>query len=264
MAAVHGLLSKQQILAFYKVPFLVVVLWILFNHQLSAQISFHIKPDTTIFHSHLRNAWIMPTALIGAGLITSTDNEIFDRYEIREERNSIAPTFRTHADDYLQFAPIATVVALNIAGVRGRHDPLNQALLVIKSELIMTAIVLPLKKLTRVPRPDTGAPTSFPSGHTAQAFVAATFLHLEYGKDYPLVSILGYTTAAGIGVLRVMNNRHWASDVFAGAGIGILSTNIAYLTHQNRWGHRSNLLSKAMLMPAIGNGSYGIFASFPL
>jgi membrane-associated phospholipid phosphatase len=104
----------------------------------------------------------------------------------------------------------------------------------IKSELLMTAIVFPLKKFSAVPRPDTGAPTSFPSGHTAQVFAAATFLHKEYGKEHPIYSVLAYTTATGVGLLRVMNNRHWISDVLAGAGIGILSTNLAYLTVRNK------------------------------
>lgn len=263
MATVQELLGDKQIRTNSGI-LVVIVLSILFNYEATAQTRFHVRSDSILFHNRVRNIWIMPTALIGAGLIAATDNEIFDRYEIHEGRNIIAPTFRTHIDDYLQFAPVATVAALNIAGVKGRNDPLNQALLIVKSELIMTAIVLPLKKLTAVPRPDTGAPTSFPSGHTAQAFAAATFLHLEYGKDHPIISILGYTTAAGIGVLRVLNNRHWASDVLAGAGIGILSTNIAYLTHQNRWEHRRNVLSKVNLIPTIGKGGFGVFALIPL
>ena len=37
-----------------------------------------------------------------------------------------------------------------------------------------------------------------------------------------------YVVASGIGVLRVWNERHWATDVLAGAGIGILSARVAY------------------------------------
>ncbi len=46
--------------------------------------------------------------------------------------------------------------------------------------------------------------------------------------------------ATGVGAMRVMNNRHWISDVMVGAGIGILSTNLAYLTHRYRWGKKKN------------------------
>ncbi|MCX6225677.1 MAG: phosphatase PAP2 family protein [Bacteroidia bacterium] len=38
----------------------------------------------------------------------------------------------------------------------------------------------------------------------------------------------GYTVAAGTGFMRMYNNRHWLTDVAAGAGIGILSTKLAY------------------------------------
>ncbi|MEO5976773.1 MAG: phosphatase PAP2 family protein [Chryseolinea sp.] len=263
MTTVRRWISENQVQQCCRI-LIIVILTIISNPEATAQYRHNFELDTTAFHGHLRKVWIMPAVLIGAGLIAITDNEIFDRYEIHEERNAIAPAFKTHIDDYLQFAPIAAVVALNMAGVKGRHDPLNQILLIIKSELIMTAIVLPLKKLTAVPRPDSGAPNSFPSGHTAQAFAAATFLHLEYGRDRPLISVVAFTTAAGIGVLRVMNNRHWVSDVLAGAGIGILSTNLAYLTHQNKWGHRRNVLSKASITPSFGKGGLGLFASIPL
>ena len=136
--------------------------------------------DTTV---HRREGWkkiaVVPSVLIGAGLVTMTDNDVFDRFEIEEERNEHLPRFRTHADDYLQYAPIVAVYGLNALGMKGEHDFANRTVLLVKSELIMAALVLPLKKLTAVPRPDTGAPTSFPSGHTAQAFAAATFLHKE-------------------------------------------------------------------------------------
>ena len=95
-----------------------------------------------------------------------------------------------------------------------------------------------LKKITAVPRPDTGRPTSFPAGHTAQAFAAATFMTKEYGHKSIWYSIGAYTVATGIGAMRVLNNRHWISDVLVGAGVGIFSTNIAYLTHQYKWGKK--------------------------
>jgi membrane-associated phospholipid phosphatase len=221
--------------------------------------------DSTVHH---REGWkkvvVVPSVLIGAGLVTMTDNDVFDRFEIEEERNEHLPRFRTHVDDYLQYAPIVAVYGLNALGMKGEHDFANRTVLLVKSELIMAALVLPLKKLTAVPRPDTGAPTSFPSGHTAQAFAAATFLHKEYGKEHPLYSVIGYTTAAGIGVLRVLNNRHWMSDVLAGAGIGILSTNLAYLTHQYKWGKHHKHLSGATIIPSYGQKAMGLYVSIPI
>ena len=54
-------------------------------------------------------------------------------------------------------------------------------------------------------------------------------LYQEYKHSEPWVGITGYVVATGVGLLRIYNNRHWASDVVAGAGIGILSTKLSYL-----------------------------------
>jgi len=39
----------------------------------------------------------------------------------------------------------------------------------------------------------------------------------------------GYTIATLTGFMRVLNNRHWISDVLVGAGIGILSADLGYM-----------------------------------
>lgn len=78
-------------------------------------------------------------------------------------------------------------------------------------------------------RPDGSTRNSWPSGHTATAFVSATILHKEYGLTRsPWYSVAGYGIATMTGVMRVLNNRHWVSDVLSGAGIGIFSTELAY------------------------------------
>ena len=38
----------------------------------------------------------------------------------------------------------------------------------------------------------------------------------------PWYAVGGYAVATFTGVMRVLNNRHWISDVLSGAGIGIL------------------------------------------
>jgi membrane-associated phospholipid phosphatase len=85
-----------------------------------------------------------------------------------------------------------------------------------------------VKSITNRERPDGSNHLSFPSGHTATAFVAAEFLHQEYGCKSVWIDIAGYGTAAFVGVARVYKNRHWLSDVVAGAGVGILTTKGVY------------------------------------
>lgn len=207
----------------------------------------------------LRNVVLVPAVLITAGLVAYSNNTFISNREIREERMEDYPQFHTHVDDYLQYAPIAAVYSLNVFGVKGKNNFGNRTALLIKSELIMTAITYPLKKIVAEPRPDTGAPNSFPSGHTAQAFAAATFMSKEFGHRSIWYSVGAYSVATSIGVLRVLNGRHWMSDVLAGAGIGILSTEVAYLTHQYKWGGKKG---RTVVMPSYSNKSGGIYFKY--
>ena len=193
---------------------------------------------------------IIPAALISTGLIIKGGDFDFNE-AIRNDWNEDRPYFQTHVEDYLQYVPIVTVYGLNLAGVKGQNSFGNRTALLIKSELLMSAIVYPMKKYSNVMRPDSSSSNSFPSGHTAQAFVAATFLHKEFGKKSIWYSIGAYTCATAVGTIRMLNNRHWLSDVLVGAGIGIVSTNLVYYTHRFKWSKKSG---KTIVMPTYGSG----------
>jgi membrane-associated phospholipid phosphatase len=141
------------------------------------------------------------------------------------------PGFKTHADNYLQFAPAAIVYGLNLAGVQGKHNFADRTALYVLSEGIFAGSTFTVKNLSKRTRPSDKDKYSFPSGHTGNAFAAAEFLNQEYGDISPWYGIAGYSIAATTGILRVYNNAHWFSDVVAGAGVGILSTKIAYLVY---------------------------------
>ncbi|OIP99613.1 MAG: hypothetical protein AUK35_07030 [Zetaproteobacteria bacterium CG2_30_46_52] len=68
-------------------------------------------------------------------------------------------------------------------------------------------------------RPNGGS-QSFPSGHTSAAFQGAAFIHARFGLSYAIPAYIG---AAFVGYSRVESNKHYNSDVFAGALIGSLS-----------------------------------------
>jgi membrane-associated phospholipid phosphatase len=64
--------------------------------------------------------------------------------------------------------------------------------------------------------------SSFPSGHTTVAFAAATVFAMEY-RNKPWVPVLAYSAASLIGISRITENRHWATDVLVAAALGYLS-----------------------------------------
>ena len=206
-----------------------------------------IQKEATVKRT-LKLQWLAPVSLMGGGLAASFKNPVLDRYKVQEWRMRTAPDFHTHVDDWMPYIPAAAVYGLDWLGVKAKNDFMNRSAILFKSELIMLAMVFPVKELSHVLRPDGSTYNSFPSGHTAQAFMAAQFLHHELGDKHIAYSIAGYSIATGVGILRMMNNRHWLSDVLAGAGVGILSTEIAYATHRYKW------CKKLVVMPWVGKG----------
>lgn len=183
----------------------------------------------------------LPAGLIVAGLLVNGRSSESFKYEVAEERQEHLPYFRTYADNYLQFSPIAIAYGLDAVGVKSKTDIANRTAILLKSELIMYATVGLIKNTAHTLRPDGSANNSFPSGHTAQAFAAATFLNEEYKDRFKWMPFVSYGIASGVGALRIANNKHYISDVLVGAGIGILSTKIAYWTHGYRWNRRKTL-----------------------
>lgn len=143
-------------------------------------------------------------------------------------RNGHAQSFRHDFDDYLQYAPMGATYILKICGVKGRSSWGRMLVSHAFSAALMATAVNSLKYSVKIERPDGSGRNSFPSGHTATAFMAATMLHKEYGQRSPWYSIGGYSVATLVGVARQLNNRHWMSDVMVGAGIGILTTELGY------------------------------------
>lgn len=143
-------------------------------------------------------------------------------------RNTVVPGFNHNYDDYTQYAPAALMVGMKACGYKGRSSWGRMLVSDAFSIASMAALVNGVKYSVNRLRPDKTSYNSFPSGHTATAFMTATMLHMEYEGCSPWFSIGGYTLAALTGVSRVLNNRHWVTDVAAGAAIGIGSVHLGY------------------------------------
>lgn len=186
-----------------------------------------VKPLQSKFAS-----FIPPAAFVGYGLLSLQVKMIRKvDYSVYEDMNKHHPNFYTKVDDYIQYAPIVSVYALNLAGVRGKNTFIDRTLLLALSQAIMSSTTFALKNITNRIRPDGSNKLSFPSGHTGNAFASAEFMAQEFGDRSPVYGIVAYSFATTTAILRVYNNKHWFSDIIAGAGFGILSTKAAYLIY---------------------------------
>jgi membrane-associated phospholipid phosphatase len=76
-----------------------------------------------------------------------------------------------------------------------------------------------LKRAVHRTRPDSSDNFSFPSGHTSAAFAWATVANAHYGAK---VGIPSYIVASAIGASRLVKDKHYLSDVLAGATLGYI------------------------------------------
>ena len=177
------------------------------------------------------SALIIPTALIGFGVVGLESHTIKDLNSSTNSEITEHIDQKFTIDDISQYAPFVSVYALNAANIIGKHNFRDRTLILGTAYLLMGATVNILKATSKETRPDKSGNNSFPSGHTATAFMGAEFLFQEYKDQSIWYGITGYAIAAGTGYFRMYNNRHWLTDIAAGAGIGILSTKVAYWTH---------------------------------
>ena len=147
----------------------------------------------------------------------------------RSMRNHFVPKFNSLLDNYSQYSPLGMTLILKSCGIKTRSSWLQLTANTGISTIIMASAVNGMKYSIREIRPDYSSRNSFPSGHTATAFMCATIMHKELGDKSPWYSVSAYSVAGLTGLFRILNNRHWINDVVFGAGIGITSVDLAYV-----------------------------------
>lgn len=215
----------------------------------------------------------VPALLLGTGVVLRGEVELFDMEAepdqlVRTNARRHLSWVRTHLDDQLRHVPGYATLGLGLVGVQGRHTLPNQAILFGLIYHLNNGLTSNLKRLTRVQRPNGQTFDSFPSSHTSAAFSAAHFMHKEYGHRSPWYSVGAYSVAVATGGLRIAKDNHWSSDVVAGAGVGILSTELVYWAYPTlqrtatrlwqRWRPAARPeTGQIMVMPFYAQGAIG-------
>lgn len=185
-------------------------------------------PVPVVLDSVVHETTTVVPAAVGAGLIVagaaghaaSSHSWSFAKASAEAEHTPVA--------DVLQYAPLAFPWVMKAAGSPTRSGWGRMAVSQGAATLLMAGTVYGLKHAVDSPRPDGTDNRSFPSGHTVWAFMGATVTARELGWRSPWYTVGAYTLATGIAVERVIDNRHFPTDVVAGAGIGILSAQLGY------------------------------------
>lgn len=222
-----------------------------------------LKNDSLQTHKNITfkyEALIIPATLIGYGVIG------LESHTLKSINSSTKNEFNEHIDekltidDFSQYSSVLSVYALNAMGIKGKHNFKDRTIVLATAYLIMGGSVNIIKNSGNVTRPDGSSANSFPSGHTATAFMGAEFLYQEYKDVSVWYGISGYVVATGTGFFRMYNDRHWLTDVATGAGIGILSTKIAYWVHPfiKKTIFKDKTETSAVIVPFYDGDAFGI------
>lgn len=181
--------------------------------------------DTSTFRA---TQLIAPSVLIGSGLaVHYFAHESIDagvRELLRPDGFGGVPVY--DIGTWIEYGSPVVYYGAGLLGAASRHAFVDRAIQGTVSYACAASVGFVAKRLFNTLRPDGSDLHSFPSGHTTMVFTSAELMRYEYGN---LWGAGFYVLAAGTAAERVLSDRHWLSDVVAGAGLGILSA------HVGRW-----------------------------
>lgn len=180
--------------------------------------------------------WMMMYSLVSFTSLLLHKEEDF-RQIVQENKNLQTIEVSTILEHFGNIKEMTyRMAATYLLGHLIKHEKLRQAALLSLATIASSdALVEVLKRSVGRSRPflnegnaeihflrgmESGDYKSFPSGHTATAFAVAGAIAEVY-HDKPLIQFLSYLAATGVGLSRVHDDAHWASDTLLGAAISI-------------------------------------------
>lgn len=172
---------------------------------------------------HIRLLAILAAILIGLSL----NAQPWPKSINGNVRDAVAQLSNGHAysfDDWTQYAPAAAYAALGIIpGIEHESSLVKRGCTFIGGFGFLAATTLLTKEIAGEMRPDGSGYDSFPSGHSGKVFLGAELVRMEFGNGWGAAA---YSVAGVTAFMRIWNDKHWLSDVVAGAALGILSAHV--------------------------------------
>jgi membrane-associated PAP2 superfamily phosphatase len=176
----------------------------------------NLKSNFVHIFSKQNVAPAMFTALATA-ISSTADDDIHDYFKNHHPGQATETIFGTLGKPYVLAPSIATMLLIGQHKGSGRfHD---FAYTLAQAYVLNYALVGTMKYAVGRERPDGSNHQSFPSGHAADGFMIASVIHHFYG---PKGGVFGYTFGVLMASSRLKIDKHWISDVVAGASLGYL------------------------------------------
>jgi len=229
-----------------KIFFLILLYF--FNAQIYGQINDTISVNKKISYK----SFIIPSALIASGglLFNSKINT-----NIQEKaRSFFGENFHSQADNVFPLVPIMQIYSGRYLGFEPKNTIRSQTIDIAVANSVSLVIVTAIKHIAKEERPDQSDNLSYPSGHSAIAFTNAMLLFNEYKDSNLWYASSGFLFATTTGIFRIANNKHYASDVLTGAGIGLASgILVSYYNPLQSMKFGKNKKTTAFVYPQIGS-----------
>jgi membrane-associated phospholipid phosphatase len=187
--------------------------------------------------------------MLGTGAVSIFDQEISDHF-----RDSWPPLGDAGQVAGGGVVIGATAVGLAVVSAYTDSPRFKQMAFAFGQGIVLeTVVVQGVKFATGRERPDGSDNYSFPSGHAGSTFTLATVVSHYYGwkLGVPLFTFAGLVSAS-----RVEKGKHWASDVVAGATIGIVCGQAGIRTTARLAGKGSK--ASFLIQPYVGPHGVGV------
>ena len=189
-----------------------------------------------------QNDWVkLGIFVTGTASLTLADQSVKDYFQAHKTKTEtyISANFLERFGAEHSILLISGIFTYGM--LTNKKRSVSTALLALESFALAGLLVRVPKNLIGRRRPDAWPPstpsdwdgpfqgTSFPSGHTTASFAVASVIATQY-RDIRWIPIAAYSVASLAGVSRIYDNKHWLSDVVAGAVVGTLVGN--FVSHR--------------------------------